>query len=647
MPNAIFMTKYVGALAQANYTTKEEILAALPGMRNQQTASEDQIKDSLQEIFPEAPDLFIQDPETRNARRALSEQAAQLLFELAADYHLKPAGEVDRIYINLFQAGDSPQIQQHNQKLSKAINDNDFQTQAEILMQHLDNLPEYDRDQLPNLTDQQVVEGFSGYRALYLTAMEAENYMKKSQLMGQLPAEYQKKLQSLKNDIALFGSIQLRFETICDPHYALIDVDKLVAADQNHLVWEGEPKTLSAGMDIEDDGLRSFLEHTTSQTNNVAEATDAYLFNYLRQQNVPLQGIQTFASDMTQYAVEASRSMPSCSIPLLKGMPIVYRGTDGQVGGLVMSENTLHPIDPTGLVANSCSELLTTHHAKVDSMLNSREADPFWMLTGSKEYKAMKRSSAAISKLMQEVTLPLEGEQLEQMRSALEAAKASSEAYMRHKGMDPAEIVNMNSYRFYCSENKLHPSSQESARVEAALALRDMTQRALQAVGLQGALNHQEVVVNNGNPDYAMELPTASHNGRELTGTADLRRDILNGVEELFECEEFGPDEQEFAKRVMCNMAIYDMIKRGRTPENHGTIPSPIEIAYHNDPEKTLEQVMAIANLDNPTKESFGNFLSNNGPHWVANRVLGKNEPVQNEHSEQIQKHIERNPFLS
>lgn len=611
---------------------KQEALNHLNSICNKLESSEEELQSAFSSMYP-GEDLVIHDPSIRAARKALSEQAREAFFDMIADSTLRnPGPGVNREMQILFKPETSQASIDQNAILRKAIAEKDYATQAKFLEDRIKELPAFDPVSLISLSDEELVNQYKQNRAYIELTSEAENFLRSKEVMAQVSESTRKTLQEMKNNIDIFTAIKVRFEMISDPHYAVFDTDKLVQADLNAYLFEGFSKC-AAPSDYElNDQLTGFSNLIASTSTYASMVTGALMKLEMEKDGLPLDTSRTFNHNMVEHAILPRHPLDNIEYALNKNEPLICRSGDGTITAYKMEGKRVVHTDPAAILDNALTSALGSELKNASKMLNSSAANPFWMLTGSSQYKNVKRSVAEFEKLVSDLGNPPKVQDYKILETALSALEKTTADYMTHKGVSPNEVTNIKSYKAdFKTQHHKQPNSREIARMEGVLEIRHMIEKTRQAMSLTQDLQLQNTRKNEGahvdmsgtakmkvKLAYNKELPGAQHEGKELNGFNDLGKQIYNGLygpEGLLNGNPraFTPQQESSARELVAKMVVFDMIKRGREPIGETIVASPVEVTYNQNPDALVQSISGKINLTSVTPDSLQAFIIQDG----------------------------------
>ena len=165
---------------------------------------------TLTSQFPEAS-LLLEDSAVRSDRQKLSADAWKaMLHEVTTHAAIdRPAG-VSRDISILFRPEVDTNSKKYNDYLRAEIEENNFSALAGYYQDHLQQLEDYDAEELENLTDADLVSKFPHLYALYTLALDAGHLLDPQNTDGigpHLSGEAKERLQKLAADLPLFAAL--------------------------------------------------------------------------------------------------------------------------------------------------------------------------------------------------------------------------------------------------------------------------------------------------------------------------------------------------------------------------------------------------------------------------------------------------------
>lgn len=338
----------------------------------------------LSSHFPGA-DLMINDSSQRAARRDLSDIAWQtMLLQVAADAAIdRPEGVARHIGI-LFRPEASLENQMFNGDLRLAIAEKDYHMLTEMYNDHISNLEPYDTADFQDLTDEELVGKFSQLYALYNVAQDAAqllNPTKSNDLGANLSDESKDRLQKLANDMPLFAALMSRFEMICHPYYEKVDTGKLAQEDAITV------KTRDLAKDSTD---AQFFAQAQQQADRTF---DLQFARQLQRNQIDLSSVKICDLEQKEYTFNTPSDI-SCGEAFRQGKPLVCRDAKGHTIAFRPENNKLIETNARVLVDNAAHASMTTQVNALVELATGSVTNPFWMLTGSNQYKDLKKETA-------------------------------------------------------------------------------------------------------------------------------------------------------------------------------------------------------------------------------------------------------------
>lgn len=452
------------------------------------TVDVDAVKKALNFGRPEqlkAEDLILGN-EQQEQRKKLVEKAQDKLLDAVTQRGIVPVPEdVEPYQAQMFRQDDSEENKNHNEKLRKAIETGDMKTQAELYSQYLAGLPKFDPDSIVDMSDDTLLDTFPALYGLYQAATEAIKLLREKDpdsLIEHVSPETKQQMEQLALDQRLLAAMKNRFETIANPYYAMVDTDRLPKEDATTQHMDHLSK--HPGVVAE---FRSFSAHIrdANQTPSFQDLAAGRRMAALLQQ-------RGFDPDTLQIVDFSDRKYPlweffsSGGEDALKNKPpLIFRDGKGHTAALRQNNEKLEDINLDYLATKNQTEALTTRLEQIQQLTNSSVADPFWMLTGSGEYRELKAALEAHADVVKQVGNPPDKESLRSLHSSVARLGAAAQHYLAHKDPTIGEDTDFDSY----IENH-SMSERETARLKAAFAARDLARDTKGAVSINLHLNN-------------------------------------------------------------------------------------------------------------------------------------------------------------
>ena len=438
--------------------------------------------------FPMAS-LYLSNPRGREARRELSDIAWQTMLLLVAGQAAidRPAGVSHPVSI-LFRPETDPESEAHNNILRVAIAEKNMAELAEHYNNHLNRLESYNREELEHLTDSELVNKFSHLYALYTVAQDASHLLDPKNPDGigsHLPDESRDRLQKLSGDLPLFAALMARFEMICHPYYEKVDTDRLVQ--------EGDiaSKVTDLSKDSND---AQFFAQLQQQADRVF---DLQLSRQLQRSNVDISTVKIYDLEQQEYSLNAS-STHSCAQAYRQGKALVCRDAQGHQMAFRPEKGQLVESHAQSLVDSRAYALFTTEMDQLMELATGSTSNPFWMLTGSSQYKDLKAALVQHAQLVKSNGYPPKTESLDALDASLQQLSKAAGDYLQHK--DPTITPDMTFQRYMQeSPNAQGMNAREKARLQAAFQARDLQPRTHHIISLSremGIKNEPKVPAN-------------------------------------------------------------------------------------------------------------------------------------------------------
>ena len=425
----------------------------------------------------------------REARRELSDIAWQTMLLLVAGQAAidRPAGVSHPVSI-LFRPETDPESEAHNNILRVAIAEKNMADLAEHYNNHLNRLESYNREELEHLTDSELVNKFSHLYALHTVAQDASHLLDPKNTDGigsHLSDESRDRLQKLAGDLPLFAALMARFEMICHPYYEKVDTDRLVQ--------EGD--IASKVTDLEKDSNDAqFFAHLQQQADRVFALQ---LSRQLQRSNVDISTVKIYDLEQQEYTLSDS-STHSCAQAYRQGKALVCRDAQGHQMAFRPEKGRLVESHAQSLVDSRAYALFTTEMDQLMELATGSTSNPFWMLTGSSQYKDLKAALVQHAQLVKSNGYPPKTESLDALDASLQQLSKAAGDYLQHK--DPTITPDMTFQRYMQeSPNAQGMNAREKARLQAAFQARDLQPRTHHIISLSremGIKNEPKVPAN-------------------------------------------------------------------------------------------------------------------------------------------------------
>ena len=435
--------------------------------------------------FPGAS-LLISDPQVREIRRSLSEIAWQtMLLQVAADAAIDRPAEAKPYLYGLFRPESNPDNQLFNNELRQAIEDHDTQALANLYDAHLQGLEPYTAEDLQDLTDEKLVENFSKLYSLYMAAQDAAQLLAAGtpdDTYSHLSNDSRELLKTLNKDLPLFAALISRFEMICHPCYELVDTAGLMA--HSNVAVQAGNAVRALPQDSQD---AWFFQQAQTQADH---HFDLQLVRQLEKSQIDLSTAKIYDLQQNEYHLNAP-SGNRCGEALRQGKPLICRDAQGHLMALRPEKGQFVQSHPQSLVDSAAYAFFTTEMNQLVEQATGSTANPFWMLTGSSQYKNLKTALKQHAQLVKTIGYPPNDQSMATLNDSLDQLSKAATDYLTYK--DPSITGDMTFQR-YMQENKKARgmNAREKARLEAAFRLRDLAPRTHYIVSLSREISIQK-----------------------------------------------------------------------------------------------------------------------------------------------------------
>ena len=417
--------------------------------------------------FPGAS-LLISDTQVREIRRELSEIAWQaMLAQVAANAVIdRPAG-VKHHFGNLFRPDGNEDDRTLNAELRQASAENDLSALAEHYDEYLLNLEPYTSEDFEDLTDEKLVESFPKLYALYLAAQDAAYLLDPANtgdIHAYLSGDSLERLKALSKDMPLFAALMSRFEMICHPNYELVDTTALPASTN------AAAKAGAAANAAEADSQDAWFFQTAQTQAN--RNFDLQLVRQLEHSSFEHSTAKFYDLQQNEFH-PGSPSGKSCADALRQGKHLICRNAQGKVIALRPDADKFVETNLQVVLSNAVRDVLTTRANELMALATGSKADPFWLMTGSSQYRDLKNALTSYTQTRQTISDPPKDEELDALAGSLEYLSGAAEHYLQHK--DPSITANMTFERYMQQRgNAAGMNEREKIRLQAAFEARDL-----------------------------------------------------------------------------------------------------------------------------------------------------------------------------
>lgn len=473
------------ALQNIPQNQKDTAEAYLMRMINRPDSVYQTMRLTLTSQFPEAS-LLLEDSAVRSDRQKLSADAWKAMLHEVTTHAVidRPAGVSHDISM-LFRPEVDANSKKYNDYLRAEIEENNFSALAGYYQDHLQQLEDYDAEELENLTDADLVSKFPHLYALYTVALDAGHLLDPQNTDGigpHLSGETKERLQKLAADLPLFAALMARFESICHPYYADVDTDGLMQEDDiaskvSHLDKESVDAQFFAQMQQRAD-----------------RAFDLQLSRQLQRNNIDISTVKIYDLEQKEYALNGSAHR-SCNQARHQGKALIFRDAQGHVMALRPEKGQFVESHAQSLVDSASYAFFTTEMDQLMELATGSTSNPFWMLTGSSQYRDLKTALMQHAQVVKAMGYPQKTESLETLDTSLQQLSKAASEYLKYK--DPTITEDMTFQRYLQENEKArNMNAREKARLEAAFQARDLAPRTRHVVSLSreiGARNQPVV----------------------------------------------------------------------------------------------------------------------------------------------------------
>lgn len=573
----------------------------------------------FQNLIP-GQDITVADDQVER-RAAVSEQARHEYILIGVEHSTIPLHEsVSRHLSMLFRPEVDEASRNYNAKFAQAIDNKDVATIAGLMDEFVQNLPSYDIEEIAELSDEEVVGMFHSLYSVYAITQEAAALLDSADAVLQGAREHyseatKQRLAQLEKDSGIFALLKLRCDSIADPHYAYIHQEKLMASQ---------------------DALMPLVL-------NPLNAPSITLYNYALNLNMGARMIDINLGRNVQRLLESDRfdlnntkirdsfnrdysnHIKDCKQALQSG-DILYCTSGNRLKTFALEDGKLVAADPAAALDKAAQR---SHAAqkKAGDILTGSLADPLWLLTGSSQYRAMKKELANYQKLRK----GKDGQDHAKVSASLEKVKAAALEYLRYKKIDVGEMGSFEHFKtrhlrqVQRSNGTTRPlSKRELARIEAAYSMLEFSSNAAGMENLRNelsqmpALNAQQMSNDAANarniePSRVVRVSQLNQQIQQSTflsepvatgdsHTAENLRQEINDV--LFNRETgllnkkfFTPQDRQQVETTLAKAVVLSAIRAGRKSMDNA--PVPMEEAYQKNSEATILEVKQNDNFRN------------------------------------------------
>ena len=374
-----------------NITNDAEKFAWIKSEYTSVELSTEQLREYLNRHFP-GQGIAVPDDQVER-RAALSEQVRDEYIQMGIEHSTIPLHDsIQRQLSVLFRPEVDEASRIHNEKLSKAVDTKDYSTIAKMMDEFVENLPSYDVEELIHLPDEEVVRMFRPLYTAYALAQEAKALLSGGDVeLEKVRPHYSKatmeRLAQIEKDAGIFAELKLRCDCIADPHYAYIDHNKLLANQSKLLEMVMNP------LEVPSRTLFNYAVNLNSGAQVVEINLGRNIQRLLENAGFDLNNTKIRDSFNRDY----KNNHKDCRA-VLQGGDTLYCTCGDRLKVFALEEGKLVEANPAAALEKTVqrSEAALKNANKI---LTGSTADPFWLLTGSSQYRSMKKDMADYLKL--------------------------------------------------------------------------------------------------------------------------------------------------------------------------------------------------------------------------------------------------------
>ena len=614
MPNTIHKFETFGNAGRHfrknNITNNAEKMAWIKSEYTTVELSTEQLREYLNHHFP-GQNVTVPDDQVPR-RAALSEQVRDEYIQMGIERSTVPLHDsIQRQLSVLFRPEVDEASRIHNEKLSKAVDTKDYSTIANMMDEFVENLPSYDVEELIHLSDEEVVRMFRPLYTAYALSQEAKALLSGGDVeLKSVRPYYSKatmdKLAQIEKDAGIFAELKLRCDCIADPHYAYIDHNKLLA---------NQSKLLEVVMNPLDFPSRTLLNYAVN-LNSGAQVVEINLGRNIQRL------LENDGYDLNNTKIRDSfnrdykNNHKDCRA-VLQGGDTLYCTCGDRLKVFALEEGKLVELNPAVALEKTVQRSEAALNS-ANNLLTGSTADPFWLLTGSSQYRSMKKNMADYLKLKNSK----HSQDPEKVSNALEKMEASARAYLEHKHVDLNELTSFAHFKARHLRLLASPNSQtkplskhELARIEAAYSMLEVardtagTNALRQELTQMPALTEQQVsneVVQQTAPSRAAQVHQMNQQIQISSFLTDpvapagdnhaaenLRQQIQNSLfapeNGLLNKKFFTAQDRQLAETTLAQAVVLNVIRAGR--KSMGNPPVPAEDLYQAQPQEMIQEI--------------------------------------------------------
>lgn len=586
--------------------------------------SMEELRAYFQNLIP-GQDITVADDQVER-RAAVSEQARHEYILMGVERSTIPLHEsVSRHLSMLFRPEVDEASRNYNAKFAQAIDNKDVATIAGLMDEFVQNLPSYDIEEIAELSDEEVVGMFHSLYSVYAIAQEAGALLDSADAVLQGAREHyseatKQRLAQLEKDSGIFALLKLRCDSIADPHYAYIHQEKLMASQDALMTLANNP------LDVPSITLYNYALNLQMGVQMTDINLGRNVQRLLESDHFDLRNTKIRDSFNRDY----SNHIKDCKQALQNG-DILYCTSGNRLKTFALEEGKLVAADPAAAL-DKAAQQSNTAQKKAGDILTGSLADPLWLLTGSSQYRAMKKELANYQKLRK----GKDGQDHAKVSASLEKVKAAALEYLRYKKINVEEMGSFEHFKTSHLRHVQHANSttrplskRELARIEAAYSMLEFSSNAAGMENLRNelsqmpALNAQQMSNNGAEPSRVVRVSQLNQQIQQSTflsepiatgdsHTAENLRQEINDV--LFNRETgllnkkfFTVQDRQQVETTLAKAVVLSAIRAGRKSMDNA--PVPMEEAYQKNSEATILEVKQNDNFRN----LVGSYISPDG----------------------------------
>lgn len=630
--------------------------------------SMDALRAFFQNLIP-GQDITVADEQVER-RAAVSEQARHEYILIGVEHSTIPLHEsVSRHLSMLFRPEVDEASRNYNAKFAQAIDNEDFATIAGLMDEFVQNLPSYDIEEIAELSDEEVVGMFHSLYSVYAITQEAAALLDSPGSVLQGAREHyseatKQRLAQLEKDSGIFALLKLRCDSIANPHYAYIHQEKLMASQDALMTLVSNP------LNVPSITLYNYALTLKMGAQMIDINLGRNVQRLLESDHFDLSDTKVCDSFNRDY----SNHITDCKQALQSG-DILYCTSGNRLKTFALEEGKLVAADPAAALDKAAQR---SHAAqkKAGDILTGSLADPLWLLTGSSQYRAMKKELANYQKLRK----GKDGQDHAKVSASLEKVKAAALEYLRYKIINVEEMGSFEHFKnrhlrqVQRSNSTTRPlSKRELARIEAAYSMLEFSSNAAGMEGLRNelsqmpALNAQQMSNNGAEPNRITRVSQLNQQLRqsaflsEPMATDDnhtaenLRQEIndalFNPETGLLNKKFFTVQDRQQVETTLAKAVVLSAIRAGRKSMDNA--PVPMEEAYQKSSETMLLEVKQNDSFRNLvgayiSPDGLRRFLAEQQYIGVSKDILsnaakqaGNDQPMQQQRQAELQQERE------